>query len=205
MTGSRAAVAALCALFAVTLTARAAPPSAALIQGLRNGGYVLVMRHASAPATPPDKAAADPENVALERQLDAKGRSTAQAMGRAFQALHIPLGQIFSSPTYRARETVRLAGFGTPVTVPELGDQGHSMARLNGPGPAAWLTAKAAEKPAPGRNTLIVTHMPNISAAFPEASAGLQDGETLVFRPDGHGHAALVAHVPIEDWPASAR
>ena len=77
-------------------------------------------------------------------------------MGRAFKSLQIPLGEIFSSPTYRARETIKLVGFGTPKTVAELGDQGHSMARLNGSGPAAWLKAKAAEKPAAGRDTLIV-------------------------------------------------
>jgi len=79
--------------------------------GLRHGGYVLVMRHASSPTNLPDKSAADPGNVGLERQLDEKGRSTAEAMGRAFKAAHIPVGEIFSSSTYRARETVRLEHF----------------------------------------------------------------------------------------------
>jgi phosphohistidine phosphatase SixA len=171
-----------------------------LVKELRQGGYVLVMRHASSPALPPAKSVADPENVGLERQLDDKGRQSSEAMGRAFKALHIPVGEIFSSPTYRARETIKLAGFGVAKTVTELGDQGHSMARLNGPGPAAWLQAKVADKPAAGRDTLIVTHMPNIAAAFPNDAAGLGDGETLVFKPDGHGHASMVAKVPIEDW-----
>jgi hypothetical protein len=115
------------------------------------------------------------------------------------------VGEIFSSPTYRARETVRLAGFGVPQIVPELGDQGHSMARLEGPGPGAWLRAKVAEKPQPGRNTIIVTHMPNMVAAFPEEANGLQDGETLMFKPDGQGHTELVAKIPIEDWSEATR
>lgn len=201
MRASRAGLLAVCGLVAGFGPAWAV--SADLVKELRQGGYVLVMRHASSPAMPPVKSAADPENAGLERQLDEKGRRTAEAMGRAFRTLHIPVGEIFSSPTYRARETIRLAGFGVPKTVAELGDQGHSMARLNGPGPAAWLKAKAAEKPASGRDTLIVTHMPNITAAFPDDSAGLQDGETLVFKPDGQGHASLVAKVPIEDWAGS--
>lgn len=205
MTGLKTGLLAAGAFFAGTVCVLAAPLSPDLVKELRQGGYVLVMRHAASPATPPDKAAAHPDNVALERQLDEKGRTTAEAMGRAFKSLHIPVGQVFSSPTYRARETAKLADFGTPKTVPELGDQGHSMARLSGPGPAAWLKAKAAEKPAAGRDTLIVTHMPNIVAAFPDDASGLQDGETLVFRPDGQGHAALVAKVPIEDWPAAAQ
>jgi hypothetical protein len=121
-------------------------------------------------------------------------------MGRSFKALHIPVGEVFSSPTYRALETVRLADFGTAKTVVELGDQGHSMQALKGPGPAAWLKAKVAELPAAGRNTIIVTHMPNITAAFPQYAAGLRDGETLVFRPTGKGGADMIARVPIEDW-----
>ena len=103
----------------------------------------------------------------------------------------------------RALETVRLARFGTPRTVAQLGDQGHSMARLNGPGPAAWLQAAVEQMPVAGKNTIIITHMPNIAAAFPDKASGLQDGETLVFKPDGNGHVQLVAKVLIEDWPAA--
>lgn len=175
-----------------------------LVDDLLHGGYVLVMRHASSPTAPPDKSAADPENIGLERQLDEKGRATAEAMGRALKSLRIPIGDVYSSPTYRARETVKLAQFGTPKIVLELGDQGHSMARFDGPAPADWLKAKVAEQPAPGRDTIFVTHMPNIAAAFPEQANGLQDGETLVFKPDGQGHATLVAEIPIEDWGKAA-
>jgi len=203
MSASRTGFLVVCGLMAGFVSASAAPVSGDLIKALREGGYVLVMRHASSPATPPVQSAADPENTGLERQLDDKGRKSAEAMGRAFRAMRIPLGEILSSPTYRARETIKLAGFGVPKTVVELGDQGHSMARLNGPGPAAWLKARAAEKPASGHDTLIVTHMPNITAAFPDDAAGIQDGEALIFKPDGHGQASMVARVPIEDWANS--
>jgi phosphohistidine phosphatase SixA len=191
---------ALFALGLMTAPAWAAPLKPGLADQLRQGGYVLVMRHASSPPSPPDKSVADKENIGLERQLDEQGRKSAQAMGRSFKALHIPVGEVFSSPTYRALETVRLAAFGTAKTVVELGDQGHSMQALKGPGPAAWLKAKVAELPAAGRNTIIVTHMPNITAAFPQYAAGLHDGETLVFRPTRKGGADMIARVPIEDW-----
>src|SRR5712691_9472197 len=35
----------------------------ALVSALRQGGYVLVMRHASSPQQPPDKQSANPENL----------------------------------------------------------------------------------------------------------------------------------------------
>jgi hypothetical protein len=98
-----------------------------LIATLRQGGYVLLMRHASSPRKAPDTASANPDNTNFERQLDDAGRSTSTAMGNALRKLRIPIGRVFSSPTYRARETVRLAAFGQPQLIPELGDGGHGM------------------------------------------------------------------------------
>ena len=190
----------LCLTIMGVLPAIAAAP-AGLTDQLRQGGYVLLMRHASSPATPPDAATADPENPQHERQLDDKGKANAKAMGAAFKTLQIPVSQVFSSPTFRARQMVKLAGFGTPKLVQELGDQGHSMERISGASPAEWLKNAVAKKPAPGRNTILVTHLPNIAAAFPDQAQGLADGETLVFKPDGQGHATLVAKVGIEEWP----
>jgi hypothetical protein len=49
-------------------------------------------------------------------------------------------------------------------------------------------------------NTVIVTHYPNVMEAFPAAAVGLADGEAIVFRPDGHGGASVVARVKIDEW-----
>lgn len=49
-------------------------------------------------------------------------------------------------------------------------------------------------------NTLIITHLPNIAAAFPQYAGGLADGEALVLRPDGKGGSTLLARVKIEEW-----
>src|SRR5512146_933934 len=98
-------------LFALTvISASAAPDNAGLVAQLRRGGLVLVMRHASSPLNPPAGQAADPENVKLERQLDGKGRASASAMGKAFRTIGIRVSAVYSSPTYRAQETARLAG-----------------------------------------------------------------------------------------------
>ena len=73
------AVAILCAVVALTVggAARAeAPSGAALVAALRQAGYVLLVRHASSPRTPPTAGEADPENAKLERQLDETGYGT---------------------------------------------------------------------------------------------------------------------------------
>src|SRR5207247_9097940 len=92
----------------------------ALVKALQQGGYVIVMRHASSPREVPDKATANPDNVKPERQLDQEGRSSATAMGKALRDLKIPVGTVLASPTYRALETIRYAQFGNPQAVAEL-------------------------------------------------------------------------------------
>jgi len=171
----------------------------ALVKALQQGGFVIVMRHTSSPRETPDKAAANADNTNLERQLDAAGRDGATAMGKALRDLKIPIGEVQTSPTYRALETVKYAQLGTPQPHAELGDRGQSMQGVSD-ADGAWLRERSAQVPKMG-NTILVTHMPNLSRAFPQVS-GIADGEALIYRPDGKGMATLVARVKIEEWPA---
>jgi phosphohistidine phosphatase SixA len=182
----------LAALLATTASAQQLQGDA-LLKALRQGGYVIVMRHASSPREVPDKATANPDNVKPERQLDQEGRASATAMGKALRDLKIPIGTVFSSPTYRALETVRYAQLGKAQPIPELGDNGKSMSGGT-EAQATWLRKKVTELPK-GTNTVIVTHMPNMSKAFPESTSGLEDGEALIF-----GASGVVARVKIENW-----
>jgi phosphohistidine phosphatase SixA len=171
----------------------------ALVKALQRGGYVIVMRHASSPREVPDKQHANPDNTKPERQLDETGRATAAAMGKALRDLKIQIGEIFSSPTYRALETLRLAQLPNAKPTPELGDNGQSMSITN-EAQAAWLQKAVTVFPS-GTNTLLVTHFPNLTRAFPKDATGVEDGEALIFGPDGKGGAKIVARVKIEDWP----
>jgi phosphohistidine phosphatase SixA len=114
-------------------------------------------------------------------------------MGKALRDLKIPIGAVLTSPTYRALETIRYAQFGNPQAFPELGDNGQSM-QGGTEAQATWLRQKVKEFPK-GTNTLIVTHMPNMSRAFPESTNNLADGEALIFGPNG-----VFARVKIEEW-----
>jgi phosphohistidine phosphatase SixA len=175
-----------------------------LIAALRSGGYVILMRHASSPRNPPEAAQADAENVQRERQLDEEGRASARAMGEVVHRLHIPIGEVLSSPTYRALQTIKLAQLGQPRTFEELGDGGQSMRADKSGARASWLKAKASALPGPNENTLIVTHLPNISEAYPQDAVGLADGEALILHPDGRGGATIVARVKIDEWAGLA-
>jgi len=172
----------------------------ALVKALRQGGYVIVMRHASSPRQTPDKATANSDNVKAERQLDQEGRATATGMGQALRNLKIPIGDVLSSPTYRALETVRYAQLPKAATYPELGDNGQSMAGGTA-AQAAWLQKQILIFPK-GTNTVLITHLPNLTGAFPEWAKGMADGEALILGSDGKGGATEVARVKIEERSA---
>lgn len=171
----------------------------ALVNELRQGGYVIVMRHASSPARPPDKEHGNPDNVKLERQLDEDGRTGATAMGNALRELKIPIGSVLTSPTYRALETVRFAGLSNPQAHDELGDGGQSMQAV-ADAQAEFLHDAVAQRPAARTNRIIVTHLPNIMRAFPDWQPPPADGESVILRPNGYGQAQVVGRIKIEEW-----
>ena len=169
----------------------------ALVKALRGGGNVIVMRHASSPGDIPPKP--NPDNVPPERQLDEKGRTMAAAMGDALRRLKIPIGEVLTSPTYRARETARVARLPNPRAIPELGEGPQSMQGAVAGAQTEWLRKKVKELPR-GTNTLLVTHVPNITAAVPGEVPALDQGEALVFGSDGAGGSRVVGRVKIDDW-----
>ena len=165
-----------------------------LIKALRQGGYVIVMRHASSPREVPTKQTADAGNVKLERQLDEAGRAGSIAMGRALRDLRIPVGEVLTSPTYRALQTARLAQLANPQSHAELGDGGQSMQGATD-AQVDWLRTRVSQLPA-GTNTIIVTHMPNISRAF-AAWGAVGDGEAVIVGAGGR----VVGRIKIDEWP----
>ena len=119
-------------------------------------------------------------------------------MGEAIHALRIPIAIVLTSPTYRAMETVRLARLDSPTAVNELGDGGQSMQGTT-EAQAAWLGARVSETPRSG-NTILVTHQPNLSRAFPDWGSSVADGEMVILQPDGKRGTALIGRIPIEEW-----
>jgi phosphohistidine phosphatase SixA len=179
------------------------PPQ--LLQQLRQGGYVLVMRHAQSPDRAPSAQEAEADNPGHERQLDAEGKASAQALGSALHALGVSIGPIYVSPTYRARETVQLAGLGPVQPVEQLAEGPRGMSGAAAHAEVHWLQQAVEHPPPRGRNTLIVTHTPNILGAFGPQVSSIQAGEMLVFDPhpsadEASGHARLIGRLTIAQW-----
>ena len=78
--------------------------------------------------------------------MDEAGRSGSTAMGKALRDLKIPVGDVLTSPTYRAMETVRLAQLANPRAYAELGDGGQSMLGVSDV-EAAWLRERVMRLP----------------------------------------------------------
>jgi len=82
-----------------------------LVESLRSGGYVIVVRHGAAFS---DQADTDPfnfDNIAKQRNLNEKGKELAKAFGDAMRQVGIPAGKVYTSNFNRAFETAVLAGF----------------------------------------------------------------------------------------------
>lgn len=174
----------------------------AFIAMLQKGGCYIVMRHASSPRTPPAPGEEVAGNATRERQLDAHGKETARVMGESLRRLGIPIGAVLSSPAWRAQETVQEEKLPRPSLVQELGDGGQNMSAANN-AQTTWLQ-QLVTRPIPGGNTIVVSHFPNLQAAFPEYAADLADGEAMVFKPEANGATRLLRRVRIEEWPAFA-
>lgn len=167
-----------------------------LVDDLRGGGYVLLFRHAITDLGQSDSDRENLENCATQRNLSRDGREQSVAIGRAFQRLGLPVGRVLASPYCRTLDTARLA-FGAAEPSADLTSQ------LSEPGPGGRqrltdaLGSLLASPPEPGVNTVLVTHVLNITDVV---RFEIEEGEAIVVRPDGAGSFTIVARVMSEVW-----
>ena len=169
------------------------------IDGLKQGGYVIVLRHG---ATHQDQADTDPlnhKNVAAQRQLNDDGRAKARAFGEALRKLQIPVAQVQTSLFNRAVETGTLIGLGTVTQTADITEGGLVVTPIENTRRAQALRKIASTNPPAGSNVIVVTHKPNILDAFGKDWFEIKEGEASVFKPEGTGYK-LIARVQMDDW-----
>ena len=128
------------------------------------------------------------------------GRELARQVGESFKALNIPIGKVYTSKFNRAVETGRLIG-GTEVTSTlDITEGGLVVTPIENDRRAEALRKMAATAPEGGKNTLVVTHKPNIIDAFGKDWLDVREGEASVFEPDGYGGYKLIVRVQANEW-----
>lgn len=172
---------ALCLALIAAGTARASPPEQDVAALLREGGNILLIRHATTVSGVGDPPGFRLDDCATQRNLSDRGRDEARRLGERLRETGARFTQLRSSAWCRCVDTARLA-FGTePALWPPL----NSFFAGQGDGPAQTRAARdaAAQVPA-GENWVWVTHQVNISAlanVFPAM------GEVLIVRPAADG------------------
>ena len=171
-----------------------------LIPGLQNGGYVIFIRH---PKTNPDQADTDPlnlDNIKTQRQLSDEGRQQARALGEAFRTLNIPVDKVISSKFRRAYETSKLLDVAEVKTSIDVTEGGLVVSPNENNRRSKALRTLLGTTPPPGKNTVIVSHKPNLADAAGKDFVDMSEGEAAIFKPESDGKFRLVARVTAEKW-----
>ena len=171
----------------------------ALVEALKRGGYVVLMRHATTEHVAPDPPTFNLRDCSTQRVLSEEGREQARRIGKSFARLGIPVGQVLSSPYCRCLETGRLA-FGR-VTESELLSVWDTLSVPERSERGGMVREMLATPPPPGGNTVLITHTGTLLYSF-----GLKtrpEGIAHVFRA-ADGKATYMGSLTPEDWPRLA-
>lgn len=153
-----------------------------LVAAMQDGGKVIYLRHGLTNQKEVDTGRLNDRSG--QRNLTPEGIEQARSLGRALEALRVPLNEILASPVFRARDTAELA-FGvdrTKVTMDLVADD-YAGTRVRGMVEALRKLLQAI--PGPGMNRVLVGHRTPLEMAmgrmFPDSV--LPEGAMAVFRP----------------------
>ncbi len=171
-----------------------------VIEKLRSGGYVVLMRHG---ATLRDQASADADeefridDCSTQRNLSDEGRQQLAAVAHVVGTRGIPIGDVYTSPYCRCVETGEIA-FGK-ATVHDLlrpeGDMGGSER-------GARIRRLLGTAPEDGANTFLISHTAALLYSFNLTAK--PEGIAHVFRPQEFGPAVYLGAIEPADWVALA-
>jgi len=171
----RIAVAALLAMLTVT----PAHANEALWSALKQGGKVVLMRHAAVDRSSGNPTLHTPGDCSQESNLSQTGRAQAKRVGEIFRIRGIFTGDVLASPYCRTMETGRLA-FGNVKPSEALrlieGISTQEIERINAQ--VVKLIGGYQGK----ANLILVTHQPNVEAIALES---LENTGMLVIQPKG--------------------
>jgi phosphohistidine phosphatase SixA len=171
------------------------PASAELLAKVRQGGFVLYLRHGYTDNSRPDRVPTlDLDDCSTQRPLTEEGRQLARRVGESIRKARLPIGEIRASPLCRAKETAQAAFPGKAFTIDKLLMYTANLTDAQKVPIIANTRRLLAAAVAPGSNRLLVAHAPNLMdllGYFPK------EGTLVIFRPvggrDGFVYVASIA------------
>ena len=147
-----------------------------LLEQMKAGGHILMIRHAMAPGS------GDPKNFQIgdcstQRNLDDRGRSQARAIGEWLRSNGIEKARMFSSQWCRCQETAKLINLGPVVQLPAL-NSFYERPQDREPNLKA-LRIFLSKQTSQDKLLILVTHFVTISEITGEA---VSSGEGVVLR-----------------------
>jgi phosphohistidine phosphatase SixA len=165
-------------------------PYAALMADLRQGGYVLYLRHAET-ATASEEVVRNLADCSWQRNLNEFGRQQAVKIGERFREHGIAFTRVEASPFCRARETAALVFGRQPLINNDLYYHvSQTLPEIDATN--AKLKARLGLRPV--GNVALIGHAPTMREA---AKIELPEGTGALVKPNGDGTFRVVARVSI--------
>ena len=166
----------------------------ALVNTLRQGGHVILLRHAAGEKTEKDSASVNLSDCSTQRNLSKDGRIDARTIGQGMDTLQIPVSKVLSSPYCRAMDTGRLA-FGRPEMSDALNyvadnEEGKRKA-------VSGLKPLLSVVPPSATNTVLISHSTNIQATLGFVP---EEGEAIIFKPANNNSYQMVGRIRAQQW-----
>jgi len=168
-----------------------------LLTQLKQGGFVLYMRHGNTDNSRPDRVpSVDLNDCNTQRVLNEEGRTITRKIGEYIRVAEIPVNEIYSSPMCRAKNSA-LNAFGRYQLEPKIMYTGGMTSAQKKP--VIQKTRELVSRPVTsGGNRVLVAHGPNmmdLMGYFPVETT------IVVFKPKGGNQFEYIGSIRPQDWP----
>lgn len=177
-----------------------------LLDLLRNGGYILYVRHGEA-TVGEDQPDLNFRYCFTQRNLSEEGKRQAIYYGQVLRALQIPVSYpIIASPFCRTIETAQLAFGRANVQIDPFGVAIYNLSRnisaLEQERILDLLRLRLEIEPPQGSNEVIIAHSFPIGVGLGQ----IPDMGTVIVKPLGQGNGfEIIANLSLEDLAALSR
>lgn len=163
-----------------------------LIEDLKDGGYIILFRHAITNWQERDVNQGDFSNRGEQRNLTEAGQAEASMIGQSLRVLQVPIEKVLSSPMWRCRDTAQFAFNDYDTT---------GILFWKGPRFREARIALLSTPPAKGKNLVLIGHQDQFIPIVPGLKRDLLgEGDALVIKPKGNGKFKVVTQVTPMEW-----